>query len=81
LKGQASRRDSLRQSQTATRAFADELEPAIAEVLSQGDFILGRHVARFEEAFASYCGANYGLGVNSGTSALHLAFSLRSWTR
>jgi dTDP-4-amino-4,6-dideoxygalactose transaminase len=30
-------------------------------------------VAAFEEEFAAYCGAHYGIAVNSGTSALHLA--------
>lgn len=50
-----------------------ELDPAIADVLSRGEFILGRRVAEFEEAFADYCGSRWGVGVNSGTSALHLA--------
>jgi dTDP-4-amino-4,6-dideoxygalactose transaminase len=50
-----------------------ELEPAISDVLGRGEFVLGRRVAEFEEAFASYCGAQHGVGVNSGTSALHLA--------
>jgi dTDP-4-amino-4,6-dideoxygalactose transaminase len=30
-------------------------------------------VAAFEEEFSAYCGAKYGIGLNSGTSALHLA--------
>ena len=30
-------------------------------------------MAAFEEEFAAYCGATHGIGVNSGTSALHLA--------
>jgi dTDP-4-amino-4,6-dideoxygalactose transaminase len=30
-------------------------------------------VAAFEREFAAYCGAAHGVGVNSGTSALHLA--------
>jgi dTDP-4-amino-4,6-dideoxygalactose transaminase len=30
-------------------------------------------VSRFEEAFAAYCGTREAVGVNSGTSALHLA--------
>lgn len=36
-------------------------------------FILGPEVAAFEEEFAAYCGSKIGVGVNSGTSALHLA--------
>jgi dTDP-4-amino-4,6-dideoxygalactose transaminase len=35
--------------------------------------VLGSEVAAFEEEFAAYCGARYGVAVNSGTSALHLA--------
>jgi len=36
-------------------------------------YILGPKVAAFEEAFASHVGAQHCVGVNSGTSALHLA--------
>jgi dTDP-4-amino-4,6-dideoxygalactose transaminase len=54
-------------------ALRPALDRAIAEVLASGDYILGRPVARFEEAFAAACGARWGIGVNSGTSALHLA--------
>ena len=50
-----------------------ELEPVIEEVMFGCEFVLGRRVAEFEDAFAAYCGASYGIGVNSGTSALHLA--------
>jgi dTDP-4-amino-4,6-dideoxygalactose transaminase len=35
--------------------------------------VLGEEVAAFEEEFAAYSGARYGIAVNSGTSALHLA--------
>src|SRR5207253_6192125 len=34
---------------------------------------LGPEVAAFEKEFAEYCQASYAVGVNSGTSALHLA--------
>jgi dTDP-4-amino-4,6-dideoxygalactose transaminase len=50
-----------------------ELEPVIAEVMFGCEFVLGRRVAGFEDAFAAYSGAAHGIGVNSGTSALHLA--------
>ncbi len=49
------------------------LDSAIADVLDRGEFVLGRPVAEFEAAFADYCGADAAIGVNSGTSALHLA--------
>jgi len=50
-----------------------EIDAAIAGVLASGQLILGPQVSRFEEAFASYTGANHGIGVNSGTDALTLA--------
>lgn len=55
------------------RALKPEIDAAIARVLESSEFVLGSEVARFEEEFAAYCGAAYGVGVNSGTSALHLA--------
>ena len=55
------------------RTIKDEILSAISDVLESGQFILGKEVAVFEEEFAAYCGAAYAVGVNSGTSALHLA--------
>jgi dTDP-4-amino-4,6-dideoxygalactose transaminase len=51
----------------------DEILTAIAGVLESTQFVLGKEVAAFEEEFSAYSGASYGIGVNSGTSALHLA--------
>lgn len=51
----------------------DEIDAAIAGVLESGQFVLGDEVEAFEEEFAHYCGADFGIAVNSGTSALHLA--------
>jgi dTDP-4-amino-4,6-dideoxygalactose transaminase len=42
-------------------------------VLDSTQFILGAEVAELEKEFAAYCGAGHGIGVNNGTSALHLA--------
>jgi len=50
-----------------------EIDQAISSVLHGGDFILGREVSLFEQEFASYCGARFAVGVDSGTSALELA--------
>jgi dTDP-4-amino-4,6-dideoxygalactose transaminase len=50
-----------------------EVDAAIQGVLNSCQFTLGSEVAAFEEEFVSYCGSKYGVGVNSGTSALHLA--------
>jgi dTDP-4-amino-4,6-dideoxygalactose transaminase len=51
----------------------DEVNAAIQGVLDTCQFTLGSEVAAFEEEFAKYCQAQYGIGVNTGTSALHLA--------
>lgn len=51
----------------------DEIAVAIQRVLDSCAFTLGPDVAALEEEFAAYCQAKYAIGVNSGTSALHLA--------
>ena len=50
-----------------------DVTSAVLRVLESGQFTLGAEVAGFEEDFASYCGVRYGVAVNTGTSALHLA--------
>jgi dTDP-4-amino-4,6-dideoxygalactose transaminase len=55
------------------QSIKGEIGPAIAGVLESCQFALGSEVAAFEQEFAAYCGAQSGVGVNSGTSALHLA--------
>jgi dTDP-4-amino-4,6-dideoxygalactose transaminase len=59
--------------QAQTRSIRAELEQAIGRVLDSGQFVLGEAVAAFESAFARAHGCARGVGVNSGTSALHLA--------
>src|SRR5580704_9383271 len=54
-------------------SIKSEVDVAIQGVLNTCQFILGSEVAAFEQEFASYCGSEHGVGVNSGTSALHLA--------
>jgi dTDP-4-amino-4,6-dideoxygalactose transaminase len=51
----------------------DDVNAAISRVLESCEFTLGSEVAAFEREFADYCRAQYGVGVNSGSSALHLA--------
>ena len=50
-----------------------DIDTAILRVLNSGWFILGQELASFEKEFANYCNAEYGVGVGSGTEALHLA--------
>lgn len=50
-----------------------EIKSAIKKVLNSGNLILGEEVKKFEKNFADYCGAKYGIGVNSGTDAIKIA--------
>ena len=51
----------------------DEIVSATRRVYEKGRFILGEEVSSFEAEFARYCGVKHGVGVGSGTDALHLA--------
>lgn len=42
-------------------------------VLTDGEFILGKAVQTFEDAFARYIGVKYAVGVGSGTDAIKIA--------
>jgi dTDP-4-amino-4,6-dideoxygalactose transaminase len=55
------------------RVLGLEAIETVARVLREGEFILGCEVASFEEEFARYCECQFGVGVDSGTSALELA--------
>ena len=59
--------------QAQYRSIRPEIDSALQQVLDDAQFALGPAVAGFESAFARYCGAAEAVGVNSGTSALHLA--------
>ncbi|MCX5656736.1 MAG: aminotransferase class I/II-fold pyridoxal phosphate-dependent enzyme, partial [Candidatus Omnitrophica bacterium] len=49
-----------------------EVREGLERVLQKGNFILGEEEKIFEKEFASYCGAKFSVGVNSGTDALFL---------
>lgn len=51
----------------------EEIDAAIFRVLDKGRYVLGEEVEAFEEEFAGYIGVAHGIGVGSGTEALHLA--------
>ena len=57
------------------RSIKNEIQRAINNVLESSAFALGPAVEEFEEKFADYCRAKYEIGVNSGTSALHLSLT------
>ena len=54
-------------------SIKDEVDAAIQGILNSCQFTLGSEVAEFEKEFAAYCQSTHGIGVNTGTSALHLA--------
>jgi dTDP-4-amino-4,6-dideoxygalactose transaminase len=50
-----------------------EINSVIERVLKSGWLVLGEEVRSFEEEFSRYIGADFGVGVNSGSDALYLA--------
>jgi dTDP-4-amino-4,6-dideoxygalactose transaminase len=55
------------------RGIKPEIDRAISHVLENAQYILGPAVSAFERDFAAFCHTSEAIGVNSGTSALHLA--------
>jgi dTDP-4-amino-4,6-dideoxygalactose transaminase len=55
------------------QSIKEEVNGAIQSVLDSCQFTLGSEVVAFEQEFAAYSGSVHGMGVNTGTSALHLA--------
>ena len=52
--------------------FAELIE-TVERIAEKSAFTLGPELERFEEAFASFCGAEHAAGVSSGTAALEIA--------
>ena len=50
-----------------------EVMDALEHTFRSQAFILGPEVVKLEERVASYCQTSHGIGVSSGTDALHLA--------
>lgn len=59
--------------QTQHRQIKAEVNAALERVIDGSQFVLGPEVSAFEKRFADYCGRRYCSGVNTGSSALHLA--------
>ena len=53
--------------------YGPEERDALLAVLKEGAPSCGPAVKRFEEEFAAFCGARYGLAVTSGTTGLQLS--------
>ena len=60
-------------TRTPLEPLHDEVTAAIGRVVASGRYILGPEVSAFEQEFASYCGASYGVGVANGTDAITIA--------
>jgi dTDP-4-amino-4,6-dideoxygalactose transaminase len=54
-------------------SYQDEIDTAISGVLKRGWYVLGEETRAFESEFSAYIGRGYGIGVGSGTEALHIA--------
>ena len=59
--------------QAQYQGIKQEVNTAIQGILDSCQFTLGSEVAAFEQEFAAYCQSEQGVGVNTGTSALHMA--------
>jgi dTDP-4-amino-4,6-dideoxygalactose transaminase len=57
----------------AYRAQAPELDAAVRRVLESGWYVLGKELAAFEQAFASWSNTNHAIGVGNGTDAIVVA--------
>jgi dTDP-4-amino-4,6-dideoxygalactose transaminase len=55
------------------RQIETEIMEAVREVLPKGKYTLGPNLTAFEQEFAAFIGAQHGVGMASGTAALHLA--------
>jgi len=55
-----------------TAQLKNEYLQILSGVFDQTAFSSGKFVEAFEASFAAYCDVPYAIGVNSGTSALHL---------
>lgn len=58
------------------RPLRAELSAAFERTVDNCSFCLGPDVAQFEKDFAAFIGTEHCVGVNSGTSALHIAMRL-----
>jgi dTDP-4-amino-4,6-dideoxygalactose transaminase len=51
----------------------DEIHAAVGDVMQNTAFAGGPFVAKFEQAFAQFCGTKHAIGVGNGTDALWLS--------
>lgn len=54
-------------------SIRNEIQEVVNGVLEDTNFILGKHVKKFEDDFARFCGVKFAIGVGNGTEAITLA--------
>lgn len=57
------------------RPLSAAIQSAIAQVVADGDFVLGKAVRDFEMSFSAACQARFGVGVGCGTEAIALGLT------
>jgi dTDP-4-amino-4,6-dideoxygalactose transaminase len=55
------------------RELKSELDAAVLRVANSGRYIFGEEIEHFEREWASYCEADYAVGVGNGLDALYFA--------
>jgi hypothetical protein len=56
--------------------YKTDIDKAIQKVLSQGRYILGKELERFEERFADLVGTKYAVGVGNGYDAIYISLMM-----
>jgi dTDP-4-amino-4,6-dideoxygalactose transaminase len=64
--------------QAQYQSLKPAINEAVQEVLDTSTYCLGPSVENFEQAFATFCGTEHCIAVNSGTSALTLLLAAHS---
>ncbi len=59
----------------------EELNNVVQAIESGWISSQGKFIVEFEQKFARYCGAQYGVAISNGTAALHLALEALGVTK
>ena len=55
------------------QAYKEEIDRAFQNVMEEGNYILGKEVARFESNIANFCGSRNAISCANGLDAIYLA--------
>ena len=59
-------------------SIREQLINTFTEVIDSGRYVSGPGVENFENEFANYVGAKFGVGLSSGSSAVELALKAKT---